>query len=360
MTSLLETDTSRFSFPLAVFCALLACEDVSRAQSLTRPLAAEPARNPRGAYDADHADARRSRVVTFEGACDASGAVELDDHRFLVADDEDNRLRVYDADRGGEPISEIDLSAGLAAAHSRPSEADFEAATRIGDRAYFLASHGRTSKGKPDPNRLMFLSTTLPGKDGTASIVGQPYRSLLEDLVAHPALQRFELGRASLRAPKEPGGFNIEGLTAATDGSVWLGFRNPVPEGRALVVRLLNPRDTLEGERARLSDPALLDLGGLGVRALSSWRGSLLLVAGPSGDGGPFALFRFDGRSRVAPIGGIDLGGFGPEAFFTPESRDEILVLSDDGTRSVGGKACKKLKDSAQKSFRGVWLGITP
>jgi hypothetical protein len=45
-----------------------------------------------------------------------------------------------------------------------------------------------------------------------------------------------------------------------------------------------------------------------------------------------------------------------PEAFFTPEERDELLVLSDDGTRAVDGLPCKELDDPAQKRFRGVWL----
>src|SRR5690606_15608234 len=37
------------------------------------------------------------RWVEFEGACDASGAVPVDEMHFAVADDEDNVLRVYDA-----------------------------------------------------------------------------------------------------------------------------------------------------------------------------------------------------------------------------------------------------------------------
>jgi hypothetical protein len=35
-----------------------------------------------------------------------------------------------------------------------------------------------------------------------------------------------------------------------------------------------------------------------------------------------------------------------------------VLVLSDDGTREVGGKPCKKLKDPRQKGFRGVWVRV--
>src|SRR4051812_31397526 len=42
--------------------------------------------------------------VSFVGACDASGAVPIDERHFAVADDEDNVIRVYDAVAGGKPV----------------------------------------------------------------------------------------------------------------------------------------------------------------------------------------------------------------------------------------------------------------
>jgi hypothetical protein len=94
------------------------------------------------------------------------------------------------------------------------------------------------------------------------------------------------------------------------------------------------------------------------VRALTDHRGQQLIVGGPPGDGGPFQLFRFDGVAKATPILGIDFRGYGPEGTFTADRRDEILLLSDDGTRMVGTKACKKLKDPSQKSFRGIWVKL--
>lgn len=55
-------------------------------------------------------------MVAVCGMCDASLAVPIDAHRFLVANDEDNPLRVYDATRGGEPSEELDTSAELGVA----------------------------------------------------------------------------------------------------------------------------------------------------------------------------------------------------------------------------------------------------
>jgi hypothetical protein len=51
-----------------------------------------------------------ARIVTFTGTCDASGAVPIDARLFVVANDENNVLRIYDAERGGTPLHAIDLS----------------------------------------------------------------------------------------------------------------------------------------------------------------------------------------------------------------------------------------------------------
>lgn len=309
-------------------------------------------------HSAEQRGPNAMREVVFIGACDASGAVELDEKHFVVADDEDNVLRVYDVDRGGPPLYEVNVSEDLSLDDPLEAESDLEAATRLGDLAYFLASHARTSKGKRDPNRILFFATKMPQPGQKVDVVGSPCHTLLDDMLSEPRLARFDLQAAAELAPKKPGGFNLEGMTAQPDGSLLIGFRSPVPEGRALLIKLLNPREVLDGARAVFSDPLSLDLGGLGVRALSEHRGQQLIVGGPSGEGGLFQLFRFDGVATATPIPGLLFRGYGPEGMFTSDQRDEVLLLSDDGTRLVGTKACKKLKVASQKSFRGVWVKL--
>jgi hypothetical protein len=295
-------------------------------------------------------------VIWFEGACDASGAVEVDQHRLAVADDEDNVIRIYDANRGGPPLFQHDFSEKIGSTDKDKFESDIEAATRLGQHAFFLTSHGRTSKGKLDLNRFLFFASELPHRARAPRLFGQPYRSLLSDMLKDPRLARFGLEAAAQRAPKEPGGLNIEGLTASSDGSFWVGFRSPVPEGRALLVRLLNPLKVLQGQSTQFSDPVLLDLGGLGVRALTSFRSQILIMAGPASEAGPSRLYRFDEAARAAHALDVSFGGLNPEAFFSPEQRDELLVLSDDGTQRYDGKRCKKLEDERVKRFRGIWV----
>jgi hypothetical protein len=355
------------------FLLFLGC---SRSPSTLNPQSSADTSAPPATATADEASgvsgpppSARS-VVTFTGMCDASAAVELTDRTFAVADDEDNVIRTYDAERGGAPLAAVDLSAGLAlplkrAKKSKPNakpppplETDLEAATRIGDRAYWITSHARKRSGKRAPERVRFFATTAPNDGTPVALVGVPHEHLLEDLLAEPRLERFGLARAVELAPSEPGGFNLEGMTAREEGGVWLGLRNPVPEGKALLIPLLNPDELVSGGRASFGEPRLLELGGLGVRSLSAWRKRYLIAGGSSGDGGTPRLFTWDGTSAPRPFPSLDLTGFNPEGFFSPDGREEIFVLSDDGTVIVDGAPCKKLEDTAKKRFRGAWVSM--
>lgn len=299
--------------------------------------------------------------VVFEGACDASGAVPIDDRHFALADDEDNIVRIYDADRGGPPLRQIDLTPQLGLDTTKKKkkiiESDLEAATSFGNHAYWLSSHGRNSSGKLKTERLVFFATNLPTVDNDLQVIGVPYRDLVDDLVAEPSLAPFSLDTARELPPKAPGGLNLEGLTSTPQGSLLLGLRSPIPKGKALIVPIENPSAILLGQKPHFGAPLLLNLGGLGVRALSSWKGQYLIVAGPPADGSS-ELFSWSGPgSEVVLVPGA-VEGLNPEAFFTPEDRDEMMLLSDDGSTMIGNEMCKKVP-VANKRFRGQWLRLS-
>jgi hypothetical protein len=307
---------------------------------------------------------QQTRELVFTGMCDASGAVPLDRHRFVVADDEDNVLRAYDTRAPGAPLWKVDVSSAIGVtakpgkANKGPPEADIEAATRIGDVSFWMTSHGRNSSGKPKPERLKLFAARLPQPEKPLEVTGQAYEHLLEDLFSDPRLQRFGLRAAADLAPKAPGGLNLEGMTARKEGGVWIGFRNPIPEGKALIVPLLNPEQLVAGGRAQLGEPQLLDLDGLGVRSISHRAGRYMILAGPfDSQRGP-RLYTWDGSSPPKLDPGDQLRGLNPEGFFTPEGANDVLVLSDDGSLLVDGTECKRLKDPSKKRFRGRW--ITP
>ena len=310
---------------------------------------------------------REQKLVVFQGACDASGAVPLDRRRFAVADDEDSVLRIYDAERGGEPLYVVNVADSLDLARKKQKkkkkkrrkhpETDIEAATFIGPRAYWITSHALTKSGKRDPARFRFFATDLPKAEGPRALIGAPYRGLVDAMRADARLAALGIDNASRRSP-EQGGLNIEGMTSTPDGKLLLGLRSPVPNGKGVAFTLENPDGVLRGEPPRFGVPHLLDLSGAGIRALSWWRGEYLIIAGGADSSGVSRLYRWDGSGTPEHVRSAQFGQLNPEGFFTPESRGEILVLSDDGARSVRGRRCKDLDEASEKSFRGQWLEL--
>lgn len=307
------------------------------------------------------------RAVQFQGSCDASGAVPLSDSLFAVADDEDNVIRVYDADTGGAPLLQYDLSYNPKLKPERDQynrappapldEMDIEAATVRNGLAYWLTSHGRDSKGRPAPDRLRFFATRIDLPDQRVSLAAPAVTDLLTALFRSPQFKPFELEQAEAKPPKAEGGLSIEGMTAVPGGGLLLGFRNPVPAGRAILVELENPEAALEGQQPRFGSPLTVDLGGRGVRGISYWKGHYMLAAGHYGEGFDPALFLWRGPGHTPTQVDLELPErFNAEAFFTPDGRGEFMLLSDDGGLDMGGKACKKLKNANDKYFRGLWV----
>ena len=301
-----------------------------------------------------------STPTVYSGMCDASAAVALDNKLFVVANDEDNVLRIYDRDHGGPPVRSVGLSAFLQVDRQSP-EADLEGAARIGDRIYWITSHGRNPDGKRRASRERFFGTDIKTNTGRVELVpaGKPCKNLLRDLANEPKLQPFHLDAASRLAPKLPGAFNIEGLCSTPAGHLLIGFRNPIPRGKALLVPLQNPADVIDGQAPAIGDPVLLDLGGRGIREISQHEGRYLIVAGSFDGGGKSHLYEWDGRSPTAgDLGKIHLGKFNPEAviFYPDKGWKEVQVLSDDGSRVAGGSKGKGLKNQEKKSFRSLWI----
>lgn len=313
------------------------------------------------AHAASPGGAKAARIE-YTGMCDASAAVAADDLHFLVASDEDSVLRLYRVDPPGRPVATFDLTSWLELDPKNP-ETDIEGAARVGDRVYWITSHGRNARGKVRESRGRFFATQLRQDGGSVSVTieGQPYRGLLADLLADPRLAPFQLAAAAKRAPKEVGALNIEGLCEGPDGSLLIGFRNPQPQRRALVVPLLNPAEAIAGRRAKLGDPLLLDLGGLGVRDLARVEGEYLVLAGPHDGRDDGRLFRWSGRgAEPVPLSASALAKLNPEVIVTwPGARSErLLILSDDGARKIGGCPCKDLKEPERQRFRGAWFSL--
>jgi hypothetical protein len=291
----------------------------------------------------------------YRGTCDASAAVSLGADHFIVANDEDNALRVY---RFGspDPVSVIELSEFAQPDPYRP-EMDIEAAAKIGNRIYWITSHGANREGKYRPARRRLFATDISFEDGKPRVVpaGEAFADLLEVLSATARLKRYDLENAAEIAPKDHGGLNIEGLAATPGGALLIGFRNPIPGGKALVVTISNPAEVARGKKPAIGALRELPLGGLGIRAMERNNDHYLIVAGPSATGGPFRLFRWLGPSQSAPpapLPDLNLEGLNPEAvFISPDG--SIHILSDDGTKELDGVACKD-QEAGKRRFRAT------
>ena len=321
-------------------------------------------------------------IVVHQGICDASAVVDLGQGRFAVADDELNLLLVYQAGRPGEAISKAEVSEfldvvkppkkkkpkpGKANKPDKPpqpkvKEVDMEGAARVGDTIYWITSHGRKKSGKQAAERMQLFATRIVGQGGHIELVpqGTPYNNLLEDLLADERYAQLGLEAAAEKAPKEPGGLNIEAMTDLPDGTLLIGFRSPLVDGQAIVATLLNPHEIIDGEAPRFGDPKFLDLGGRGLRGMSSHEGTILIAANdPEGDDHRPQLLRWDGDSPTAELlDVVDLSDFNPEGItLLPDFKGgKLLLLSDDGTRPIGPDECpcKDLKDHTQRQFRSM------
>ncbi len=323
-------------------------------------------------------------LVTHSGLCNASAGLRFGEGMFVVADNENaapTLLHLYKAGQSGPELAVGRIAKeAVAQVDDGSLEMDLEGAARLGPLVYWIGSHsageGSGTAGAPRPNRQRLFATRLGLESGdkgkgvavTVEPVGRPYQTLLADLEADPRYAPFGLDQAAKLPGKAKDGLNIEGLAATPNGQLLIGFRNPLPQGKALVAPLTNPGAVLAGEAARFGEPVLLELGGLGIRSLEMVNGSLLIVAGPSGPGNPkdgpaipSALYRWNGQFESAPelvrLFGSELGKslFNPEALFV--EGDSLVLLSDDGKLAIDGKRCENLPRPKQR-FRE--LRITP
>lgn len=300
-----------------------------------------------------------STPLVYSGAMDGSAAVAIDSEFFANASDEDSVIRVYRRDRGGAPVQEMDLSSFLQV-DPRSPETDIEAAARIGNRAYWITSQGGNKHGMERPSRHRFFATDISTNTNEFPLhpVGEPYTKLLSDLIADENLKPFNLAGAAARPPKSPGGLSIEGLSATPEKHLLIGFRSPVPKGRALLVPLLNPEEVIWGKPAHFGAPIQLNLGGLGVRDIAFWQDKFIIIAGPSDGGRSFKLFRWaGGDSMPSPIRHASFKSLHPEAvlIYPDKGLREFQLLSDDSTeqRKFGGSV---FGTPLQKQFRSVWI----
>ena len=351
-------------------------------------------------YAASAASVTPSTSRFHTGASDASTAIGITPEEMLVADDEDQTIRLYSRSLSGAPLRSFDFTAVLGLTDLSggvPREIDIESSTRDGDRLYWLASQGNGSEGQIRVNRYRVFATDLsnPGPNANLSYVGR-YDHLRADLIAWDNANGhglgagylgFALGSAAGTPPEVPNGtgFNLEGLTLAPDGTTaYLAFRAPLlpasHRASGLIVPLTNLSSILAADggvpgSAIFGAPLELDLGGRGIRSIErNSAGQYLLIAGPvdvATGVAPkdFRLFTWTGNAVDAPVlhaanlTALASGGSFESIVEVPsplQSSSQIEVLSDNGDTVWynDGIIAKDLADDAFKKFRSDLIAL--
>ena len=104
------------------------------------------------------------------------------------------------------------------------------------------------------------------------------------------------------------------------------------------------------GAAPRFGSPVDLNLEGRGIRTIASWQDAYWIVGGDIADPIlPSRLYRWDGTEPPVWIDSVHLRDLNIEAIATiaTEVGPRLLLLSDDGTRHLRGRRCKKLRDPA-------------
>jgi hypothetical protein len=320
--------------------------------------------------------AAQTRYLT--GASDASAAVDVGGGYSVVANDEDNTIRLYNGAVSGAPVKTWDFDSKLAA----DKEVDIEAAARVGNTIYWTGSLGNNKDGEYRADRNTVFTTTVTGSGASTSLTfGSAYHKLRDNLVAWDKANGnrygFAAGTAAGEIPKEIDGFNVEGLEFApgSTSTAYVGFRAPLTPaktgGKALIVPVTNMDKVVTGSTAVFGTPIELDLGGLSIRDLrKNAADQYLIVAGSwaaDDNSDPYALYSWDGVAGHAPVKKLDLptadaGGW-EAAVSVPDLTQagaQVQLITDDGDADLygDGSQAKDLDHPEWQKSRATWFTL--
>jgi hypothetical protein len=339
-------------------------------------------------YAASAASATPATTRFHTSASDASTAIGIGAGFMFVADDDDQKLRLFSRTQSGLPVNAFDFTASLGLTDisgGTPREVDIESSARVGNRIYWLGSQSNSSGGANRPNRTRLFTTDLSGAGDTATLafVGR-YDFLRQDLLAWDSSNAHGKGanfygfadsakvNPNGKIPEAPdgSGFNLEGL-AFKPGSTsiaYLAFRAPIVPAtartRALIVPVLNFGTlAISGAAAgttQFGAPIELDLGGRGIRSLDSNGTEMLIVAGPPASATAtvdFRLYTWSGNPADAPrLREANLAGLNPEGIVELPAgalgaSTSVQLVSDNGDDVfyANGTIAKDLPDAFSK-----------
>ena len=311
------------------------------------------------------------------GASDGSAAIATAPDLMLIGDDETQLLRLYSRSRSSLPLAQFNMNPFLGLTDfdgSVPREVDIEASTRVGNRLFWIGSHGHGDVGEVRPNRCRIFATDLSGAGTNLALnYAGRYDYLKTDLLnwdrnnLHGKGTNYyglEASDAVGVPPKVPdgSGFSIEGLSmmpGSTNGA-YVAFRAPIVPATnrnyALIVPVLNFATlAVSGAPAGLASfgpPIELDLYGRGIRSIEGDTNGYIFIGGtaaaaPSTYPHDFRLYTWTGNPADKPQQRTaDLSGLGPEGVveLPPPpwtTNTQVQLLTDNGGTEFYGDGVK-------------------
>ena len=242
---------------------------------------------------------------TFDLLREPSGVTSLDGNTLIVIEDEAHsalrRLEIT-PDNTHFKFKEFKQATGTGFIQRRllgPLD-DLEAIARLSDTRFFvIGSHENASRGKK-PNREKLVLFT---RKGDALVSASMRRDLFEHLVEQYPQLSDKLNRKKNRKRNT---LNIEGLAFDRKRQeLLIGLRSPTISNDAIIIRLLNATDYLEGEEPEFADALqLIDLDKGGIRALAydDRSDNLLLISQrESGGNGRWSLWTLSSAGDKKP-----------------------------------------------------------
>jgi hypothetical protein len=286
----------------------------------------------------------RAQTTEYRGLCEASAAAYIDDVHFVVASDDTNRLQIHARGKPDPVGSGIDMED-----FTSFDKSDLEGAAGIGNRIYWISSHSFNKDGEDKAKRKVFFATRVVNKNGKPTLVetGKAIKSL-----------RDPIAKAAQVDPKD---LNIESLAATPEGGLLIGLRQPLRNGKAILIPFKNPAAVVEnGAPPELGAAMSVNLKGGGFRSMEligSAPARYAIVAGPvldSPDG--FKLFRWSGDSSEDPveIRPLVFERFKPEAAVLVPGKAMLQLLSDDGD------ICEETDSPDKRRFKSVDVASEP
>lgn len=288
------------------------------------------------------------------GIYEPSAIQQLADGRFLVAEDEKQHpFSLVTLHPNGE-VSSIPLATRTSAHEGFRKLDDLEGmALDASGHLYAITSHSRDGDGDKKKARNKLVRFSIEHDQIVAPQVVVDLQPALLD--AHPLLA----AAAKIRDVKDDNGLNIEALAFSPDShQLWVGFRSPLHQHRALIASVDNYAAMFDAGAAPVisSNLITLDLGGHGIRGMSAMPqlNGYLVISGPAtSESVQFKLWFWRGQpddpAQRVQVDGVP--GFEHAEGICPAILDgqlRIVIVSDDGSRKKGRFARYLVLDPTQ------------